>query len=138
MTEKELGQYRNIVKKIEYLQMKIQNETEKEIEKVAIKVTGSSREFPYLETGYTTTGYEPSKTNRRDKRLRKWKTEIEELEKKKERIENYIDGIEDYEVRMILKLKYIDFKSQREIAESLDISQAKVSRKLKMNHHESL
>ena len=131
MSEEKLCKYTNIVKKIEYLKQKIDNEQNKEIDSIAIKVQGSSKNFPYLQKGYTVEAEEPIAANRSMKKIKKWKKEIEKLEKEKEIIEDYIDNIEEHVTREIFLMKYCEGKTQMDIAETLDISQAKVSRMIK-------
>lgn len=132
MSEEQLCRYINIIKKIEYLNKKIDNEQSKEFDSVAIKVRGSSRNFPYLPTSVTVQAEEPIAVSKSMKKIKKWQQEIEELEKEKEVIEDYIDNIEDHMTREIFSMKYCKGKTQRDIAETLDISQAKVSRIIKM------
>lgn len=131
MSEEKLCKYINIVKKIEYLKERIDNEQNREIDAIKIKVQGSSKDFPYLQQGYTVEAEEPIAANRSMKKIKKWQKEIEELEKEKEAIEDYIDSIEEYMTREIFFMKYCKGKTQKEIAETLDISQAKVSRMIK-------
>ena len=131
MSEEKLCKYFNIIKKIEYLNKKIDSEQSKEFDSVAIKVRGSSKNFPYLPNSITVQAEEPEAVSRSMKKIKKWQKEIEELEREKETIEDYIDNIEEHMTREILFMKYCRGKTQKDIAETLDISQAKVSRIIK-------
>lgn len=131
MTRNELNSYKNIVKKIEYLKNKIHDEKNKKKDIIALKVYGSDSEFPYLSRGYITEAESPEESQKSNERIKKWTKEIKDLQEKREKIEDYIDSIDDYEVRTIFKLKYMECKTQKDIAYELELDQSTISRKIK-------
>lgn len=131
MTEKQLKTYTNICKRISYFTNKILYEDEKELDVVATKVKGSSKNFPYLSEGMNVQISDPRQVEESERKKRKWKKEIERLEKIKSEIEEYVEEIEDDFTRRIFEARYIEGKKQREVANIFDVDQSTVSRKIK-------
>ena len=72
-------------------------------------VTGSSREYPYIEQHSTVEGTAHDQVRaRRERRLRAQKRQAEKL---LQEIEEYIAHIDDSEIRQIIMLKHIDCRS---------------------------
>ena len=90
-----LKQYRSICKEIEEKNIELKNRT------VFGAVRGSDSEFPYTQHTMQVCGVEPSKENTR------LMTRLKSLEKQKETVDQFIDGIEDSLTRRIFELRYI-------------------------------
>lgn len=96
MTEKDLKQYRSICKEIQEINIRINNQTEYDT------VRGSDSEFPYTAHMISVSGVTPTKSNERLlQRLRK-------LQKQKEDIECFVDGIEDSIIRRIFEYRHLE------------------------------
>ena len=110
MTKYELGQIKKIVKEIDELTKQVKN-AEYSIMPGTItdSVTGSSRSFPYAKHTIVIEGIDYSGYNKSVKRLKsKLQRRIEELQDKVDETYEYIESIEDSEIRMILTLRYIN------------------------------
>ena len=137
LTEKELRQYRSILKEIEDLDNRIDQLYNKEIEAVSGKVKGSSKSFPYTEVRTSVLLEDPSEIAARDKLIATRKAKKEELQKSVLEIESFVNEIEDSELRLTFKYLFIDGMRQREVAKKLNIERNTVSKRVKayMNFH---
>lgn len=96
MTKAELEQYRSIVREIDEVRARLNAAAVHDV------VTGSDSEYPYVQRHMRIGGVERSDTNAGDMlRLRS-------LERQKDRIEAFIDGIPDSVTRRIFRMRYID------------------------------
>ena len=96
MTEKDLKQYRSICKEIQEINIRLNNQTEYD------SVRGSDSEFPYTSHTISVSGVTPTKSNERLlQRLRK-------LQRQKEDIECFVDGIEDSIIRRIFEYRHLE------------------------------
>ncbi|MEG2513986.1 MAG: hypothetical protein RSF83_10670 [Hungatella sp.] len=131
MTEKELRQYQEIIKKIEYFKRKIADAKLEEIEAVAGRVKGSSKEFPYIAKSFQVEMEEPKRKRVMEARIKKWEKEVEQLEIKAKNIEDFIDGIDGYITRTIFRLYFLEGMKQEDVAKKLNIDQSWVSKKIR-------
>lgn len=96
VTEKDLKQYRSICKEIQEINIRINNQTEHDT------VRGSDNEFPYTAHMISVSGVTPTQNNGRLlQRLRK-------LQRQKEDIECFVDGIEDSIIRRIFEYRHLE------------------------------
>ena len=130
MSEKELKEYKTLCKEIESLEKRIQKAKEKDIEVVAGKVKASMSEFPYTEIRVGVQMNSPEQVDVQKRIIKLYQERLEKAEEKKLEIEQFIDDIEDPQLRLIFQYRYIDGMKQREIARKIHIDQSRVSRKI--------
>lgn len=115
----ELQQLFHLRREIDILKEELANEEPKMTHD---KVKGSSTDFPYTLKNITITGLDVSEYNKRLQRIRKrLQNRIEELSELVERLTNYIDSVEDSEMRQILVLRYIKGLKWYQIPEQLGV-----------------
>lgn len=130
MKEEELEEYQKIKKEIKLLDEEIKKEKRKEIPIVLGTVRGSMHDFPYLEKRTVVEMYEPGMSDEKNKLIKMRQKKKQELEYVAYQIESYIDEVPDSEMRMILKMRYIDGLTQDKIARRINIDQSRVSRRI--------
>lgn len=110
MDKRELFQIRSIIKEIEYLQRQLDRaEYQTETRQTTVAVKGSMRGFPYVEHTIKLTGVDMEDYIRKVKRLRmKLKHRIDELMATVEEAHEYIAGIPDSDIRLILQCRFIN------------------------------
>ena len=132
MTAQELkSRYKKVLGEIKYINKRMEHENQKEYDMVAIKVTGSSSEFPYLPTSVTVEAEEPQKASKSKNKIIRWQKDIERLCKEQRELEEQIDQIGDIEIREIVWRYCIDGQTQKAIGEELSLSQSLVNKKIK-------
>jgi DNA-directed RNA polymerase specialized sigma subunit len=126
MTKEELSRLRNMQKEIELIKKELNTITE---EYVTDKVTGSMVEHPYIFTSFKICGYDSegysSKVRRLEKRL---KRKLDELVDERQRIEEYIESIDNATIRMILRLRHINGLKWEQIGRELGYSTQHIKR----------
>ncbi|RCX20896.1 hypothetical protein DFR58_10198 [Anaerobacterium chartisolvens] len=128
---KDLRQIHSLKKEIELLKKQIDGCWGRELtDPVTDSVTGSYPEFPYIEhvikvTGMTDGGY-IKKVSRLKKQLTR---RLAELMDKVEAANEYIAGVDDSEVRMILQCRYINGMTWEQIEAELGINYRTAQRK---------
>lgn len=130
MTEIELRQYTSIKNEIADLEKRIEKEYSKEITVVAGKVKGSLACFPYTEVRTSVLLDDPTELAARDKLIAMREKKKKELADKALEIETFINCIEDSELRMIFKYRFIDGLKQVEVASLVSLDRSRVSRKI--------
>lgn len=123
--------YKKTLKELSYINKRIEHEQKKEFEFITIKVSGSSREFPYLPSGVIVEAEEPEKATKSVEKIIKWKKEVETLFNLQRKIEEQIDKIEDVETREIVWKYCVGGQTQKQIGEELHLSQSLVNKRLK-------
>lgn len=127
MTREELSKLKSIQKEIELIKKELNTITEKY---VTDKVTGSMVEHPYALTHFKISGYDSEGYSVKVKRLeRKLKCKLDELMDERERLEEYIENIDNATIRMILRLRYINGLGWNQIGKELRYSERQVRRK---------
>ncbi len=103
---------------------------EKEVPVVAGKVKASSCDFPYTEHRVSVQMSEPVAADR----IKRMKQIYAERQKKVEQqmleVENFIDRIEDTEMRQIFELRFIEGKKLWEIAETVHLERSVIGKKI--------
>lgn len=126
MTREELGKLGSIQKEVELIKRELNSITE---EYVTDKVTGSMVEHPYSLTSFKICGYDSegysSKVRRLQKRL---KRKLDELMDERQRIEEYIESIDNATIRMILRLRHINGLKWEQIGRELGYSTQHIKR----------
>ena len=127
MTREELGKLRSIQKEIELIKRELNSIAE---EYVTDKVAGSMVEHPYILTHFKISGYDSEGYSVKVKRLeRKLERKLDELMDERERLEEYIESVNDDITRMILRLRYINGLRWNQIGNELGYSERQVRRK---------
>lgn len=91
------------------------------------KVSGSSKDFPYIESHITVQMAEPKAASGIKDRIREKKTRQEELQKEIEEVESFITGLPDGIEKQVLEMVYLEDMSQRDAAEAVGYSYGRVS-----------
>lgn len=126
MTREELSKLRSIQKEIELIKKELNTITE---EYVTDKVTGSRVEHPYIFTSFKISGYDSGGYSSKVKRLeRKLKCKLDELMDERERLEEYIENVNDDVTRMILRLRHINGMGWEQIGYEIGYSARHVRR----------
>lgn len=125
MTRERLKQLRALLKEAEHLEEEIKTLPFTSGGFVGDSVNNYSTGFPkpFLIQGYSTQKYDRLKETLQ-KKLREIQKEIAELE-------NWLEHIEDAELRDILRLQYVNGLTQEQIADELGYARETISRKLK-------
>ena len=102
------------------------------------KVRGSSKDFPYTEVRTSVMIPDPDEQERINKQIRKKEAERLHVLVEIQEVEEFLDGIEDAEIKEIFELLYVEGKKQREVAKQFNIDRSYVSKKingyLKLSH----
>lgn len=130
MTEKELKEYKSLCQEIESLDKRMKKVREKEVEVVSGKVKASMSSFPYIETRIGVQMYVPEQIEAQNEVIKVYQERKAKAEAKKLEIEQYIDEIEDSQLRLIFQYRYIDGMKQSEIAKRVHIERSYVSKKI--------
>ncbi|MDY2660787.1 MAG: hypothetical protein SOV82_13555 [[Ruminococcus] gnavus] len=94
------------------------------------KVRGSSKDFPYTEVRTSVMIPDPDEQERINKQIRKKEAELLQVVAEIQEVEEFLDGIEDVEIKEIFELLYVDGKKQREVAKQFNIDRSYVSKKI--------
>jgi len=94
------------------------------------KVRGSSKDFPYTEVRTSVMIPDPDEQERINKQIRKKEAERLQVVAEIQEVEEFLDGIEDVEIKEIFELLYVDGKKQREVADIVCIDRSRISRKV--------
>ncbi len=127
LTKRQLEAYRSNERLIERNREKIESEELKEIPVVSGKVRSSMSEHPYIETHAVVQMDQPDEKDKSQKRISKWKREIEEAEKSNEEVDGFIAGINDSKAREIFMLRYIEGKKVGEVGKIIGYTHGRVS-----------
>ena len=133
MDKRELMQIRNIIREIECLQRQLDRaEYQTETRQTTVAVKGSMRDFPYVEHTIKLTGVDMEDYIRKVKRLRmKLKHRIDELMATVEEAQEYIAGIPDSDIRLILQCRFINGMTWEQIEAETGIPITTAKRKYK-------
>ena len=121
---------KNELEQLKYLkkEIKLLNEELHSMNKPMIsdKVTGSSSEFPYTKRGFMIEGIDVTKL---DRMRRKLERKTEELMEEMDKLNDYIDTIEDSEMRQIMMLIYRNGLTWEEIGEMMGYHRTAIQKK---------
>lgn len=127
MDKARLKKHKKNKNRLKRIDEKIEELCGREVQVVSGKVTGSSQDFPYTEVRTSVQMYEPYENDRINKRIREYESERLMLLQEVEEVDQYIDGIEDSEVREIFELSFVEGKKQREVADAIGYSRGRIS-----------
>ena len=131
--KKKLGQLRPLKKELELIDRKLDRlyERQENVPVVMGKVTGSSKDFPYVEVRTSVLMDEPKEADEIEKQIRIREKRRERVESLITEIEQFIAEIPDSRDRQIFELIYIDGKKQKEVSGVVGYSQGRVSQIIK-------
>lgn len=132
MTRERLKQYRALKREIARLDESIDKLRMQaaEVPTVIGKVTASQREHPYIATHPLVRMDEPVAADAIAKRIRLREQRREECSKLLVEIEEFIKRIPDSTDRQIFEMVFLEGKRQREVAEMIGYSRARVTQKI--------
>lgn len=127
-----MRQYRALKKELLLIDQGIDRLRERamDVPTVAGKVTGSSRDWPYIETHYPVWMDEPKEADEIRRRLRIKEKRREEVSRLAVEIEQYIAGIPDSTDRQIFELLFLEGITQQDAANIVGYTQARVSQRI--------
>lgn len=138
MDKKTLKKYRSNKDRFIRIEERIQELCEREPTVVMGKVTGSSADFPYTEVRTSVQMYDPYEDENVRQQIRRKESDRLRILKEQREVEDYINGIDDPEIKEIFELHYLEGKKQSEVAEIVNIDRSYVSKKisdyLKLSH----
>lgn len=91
------------------------------------KVSGSSKDFPYIETHVTVQMEEPKASSAIRDRIREKEARLKELQTEIEEVEAFIARFPEGIERQVLEMTYLEDMSQANVADQIGYTQARVS-----------
>lgn len=127
MDKKTLKRYKTNKDRLIRIEEQIQELCERESTVVMGKVTGSSADFPYTEVRTSVQMYDPYEEENVRRQIRRKEADRLRILKEQEEVEDYINGIDDPEIKEIFELHYLEGKTQQKVADEIGYTQARVS-----------
>ncbi|WP_130861448.1 hypothetical protein [Bacilliculturomica massiliensis] len=121
MTKGELEQLRSLINEARHLQEELHS-----LPFTSDSVRGSMIEHPYIERTILIDGVDESRCVRLRKRLER---KLADIQDEIERMEDWLDGVDDPEMRDILRMRYRNGLSWRRVAGELGYADESVVRK---------
>lgn len=120
LTEKELSQYKALKARLERNEIKLEKLQGRDIPAVAGKVKGSSSEHPYIETHFSVQMEEPNEAEKSRIQIHKLNRDISSDRDKINKIEDFINAIDDPELQTIFEMRVYEKAGWIEISVELD------------------
>lgn len=133
MEKRQLEAYRINEQLIRRNLAKIEEEESRDIDVVYGKVKSSMAEFPYIPTHVAVQMKEPKEADKSNRRISRWKSEIDKAERQNKEVETFISSITDTRAREIFSLRYIEGKKVSEIAEEMGYTKGRISQIISSN-----
>lgn len=130
MDKKTLKRYKPNKDRLIRIEEQIQELCERESTVVMGKVTGSSADFPYTEVRTSVQMYDPYEEENVRRQIRRKEADRLRILKEQREIEEYINAIDDPEIKEIFELSFIEGKKQIEVAETIGYSRGRISQKI--------
>lgn len=129
MDKKKLSQLRLLKKELELIDRKLDRlyERQENVPVVMGKVTGSSKDFPYVEVRTSVLMDEPKEADEIEKQIRIREKRREQVESLITEIEQFIAEIPDSRDRQIFELRYIEELTMKKVGERVGYSKGRVS-----------
>lgn len=127
MDKKTLKKYRSNKDRLIRIENQIQELCERESTVVMGKVTGSSADFPYTEVRTSVQMYDPYEEENIRRQIRRKESDRLRILKEQEEVEDYINGIDDPEIKEIFELAFVEGKKQQEVADIIGYSRGRIS-----------
>ncbi|MBS5131142.1 MAG: sigma-70 family RNA polymerase sigma factor [Lachnospiraceae bacterium] len=130
MDKKTLKKYKPNKDRLIRIEEQIQELCERESTVVMGKVTGSSADFPYTEVRTSVQMYDPYEEENISRQIRRKEADRLQIMKEQREVEDYINGIDDPEIKEIFELSFLEGKKQIEVAEIVGYSRGRISQKI--------
>lgn len=130
MDKQSLMGYLKLKREQELLLRRIGALQKKEVPVVTGKVKASSRDFPYLEHRISVQMDEPVESDRIKRMFRIYRERQEKIGQQMLQIEEFINGIDDPEIRQIFEMRFIEGRKLREIAEVVHLERSVIGKKI--------
>lgn len=130
MDKKTLKKYKPNKDRLIRIENQIQELCERESTVVMGKVTGSSADFPYTEVRTSVQMYDPYEEENLRPQIRRREADRLRILKEQKEVEDYINEIDDPEIKEIFELSFIEGKKQIEVAEMVGYSRGRISQKI--------
>ncbi len=130
MDKKTLKKYKPNKDRLIRIENQIQELCERESTVVMGKVTGSSADFPYTEVRTSVQMYDPYEEENVRRQIRRKEADRLLILKEQKEVEDYINGIDDPEIKEIFELSFLEGKKQIEVAEIVGYSRGRISQKI--------
>lgn len=130
LTDKDLMQYRKLIRESEDLHVRIDKLYSKEITTRHTIVKGSCKHFPYTPAAWGVWIDDPKEVAARDKLLAVYQGRLKQAEEEILKVEQFISEIPDSELRLIFQYRYIDGKKLSEISEMLNMDRSGIGKKI--------
>lgn len=130
MDKKKLSQLRPLKKELELIDRKLDRlyERQENVPVVMGKVTGSSKDFPYVEVRTSVLMDEPKEADEIERQIRIREKRREQVESLITEIEQFIAEIPDSRDRQIFELRYIEGMKQKDVAEYMGMERSSISK----------
>ena len=135
MDKKRLKQYRALAREEPKIRKDIDRLYERleDVPVVLGKVSKSGDEFPYIQGHMTVETAEPKVETEIKKQIRIKEARLEQVERERTEIEQFIADIPDSTDRQIFEMLFIRGKRQQDIAEEVGYSQGRISQIIRKN-----
>ena len=127
MDKKTLKKYKPNKDRLIRIENQIQELCERESTVVMGKVTGSSADFPYTEVRTSVQMYDPYEEENVRRQIRRKEADRLRILKEQKEVEDYINGIDDPEIKEIFELAFVEGKKQQEVADIIGYSRGRIS-----------
>ena len=127
MDKKTLKRYKLNKDRLIRIEEQIQELCERESTVVMGKVTGSSADFPYTEVRTSVQMYDPYEEENVRRQIRRKEADRLLILKEQKEVEDYINGIDDPEIKEIFELAFVEGKKQQEVADIIGYSRGRIS-----------
>ena len=127
MDKKTLKRYKSNKDRLIRIENQIQELCERESTVVMGKVTGSSADFPYTEVRTSVQMYDPYEEENVRRQIRRKEADRLRILKEQKEVEDYINGIDDPEIKEIFELAFVEGKKQQEVADIIGYSRGRIS-----------
>lgn len=139
MEKAELEQYVKLKREARSLLERVDRLRSREVPIVSGKVQASAKDFPWTQVRTSVQMYDPRINDEINKAIDLLRKRIERCDTEMVRVERFIDGMQDSELRQIFQMRYIDGMKLQEIAEEMDMERSGIGKKinayLKLSHN---
>jgi len=125
--KKTLKRYKPNKDRLIRIENQIRELCERESTVVMGKVTGSSADFPYTEVRTSVQMYDPYEEENVRRQIRRKEADRLLILKEQKEVEDYINGIDDPEIKEIFELAFVEGKKQQEVADIIGYSRGRIS-----------
>lgn len=139
MEKAELEQYVKLKREARSLLERVDRLRSREVPIVSGKVQASAKDFPWTQVRTSVQMYDPRINDEINKAIDLLRKRIERCDTEMVRVERFIDGIQDSELRQIFQMRYIDGMKLQKIAEQMNMERSGIGKKinayLKLSHN---